>query len=71
MKELQETIMERGRILYERITRCFRGNHRDFQMSVLPRVDKTCSCECDIQRLKLKISIQTLLVQKDIHQNPD
>lgn len=33
MKELQKTIMERGRILYERITGYFRGNHGDFQMS--------------------------------------
>ena len=33
VKELQKTIMERGRILYERITGYFRGNHGDFQMS--------------------------------------
>lgn len=33
MKELQKTIMEKGRILYERITGYFRGNHGDFQMS--------------------------------------
>lgn len=33
MKELQKNIMERGRILYERITGYFRGNHGDFQMS--------------------------------------
>lgn len=33
MKELQKTIMERGRILYKRITGYFRGNHGDFQMS--------------------------------------
>ena len=31
VKELQKTIMERGRILYERITGYFRGNHGDFQ----------------------------------------
>lgn len=60
MKELQKTIMERGRILYERITGCFRGNHGDFQMSVLPRVDKTCSWECDIQRLKLNKHSNTI-----------
>lgn len=33
VKELQKTIMERGRILYERITGYFRGNHGDIQMS--------------------------------------
>lgn len=33
MQALQKTIMERGRILYERITGHFRGNHGDFQMS--------------------------------------
>ena len=33
MKELQKTIMEKGRLLYERITGHFRGNHGDFQMS--------------------------------------
>ena len=33
VKELQKTIMEKGRMLYERITGHFRGNHRDFQMS--------------------------------------
>lgn len=33
IQELQKTIMERGRILYERITGYFRGNHEDFQMS--------------------------------------
>lgn len=33
MKELQKTIMERGRVLYERIAGYFRGNHEDFQMS--------------------------------------
>lgn len=33
VKELQKTIMERGRMLYERITGHFRGNHGDFQMS--------------------------------------
>lgn len=33
MKELQKIIMEKGRILYERITGYFRGNHGDFQMS--------------------------------------
>ena len=33
VKELQKTIMERGRILYEQITGYFRGNHGDFQMS--------------------------------------
>ena len=33
MQALQKTIMEKGRILYERITRYFRGNHEDFQMS--------------------------------------
>lgn len=33
VKELQKTIMEKGRILYERITGYFRGNHGDFQMS--------------------------------------
>ena len=33
MQALQKTIMERGRILYERITGYFRGNHGDFQMS--------------------------------------
>lgn len=33
MQALQKTIMERGRILYERITGYFRGNHEDFQMS--------------------------------------
>lgn len=33
VKELQKTIMERGRILYERITGYFRGNYGDFQMS--------------------------------------
>lgn len=33
MKELQKTIMEKGRILYERITGYFRGDHGDFQMS--------------------------------------
>ena len=33
VKELQKTIMEKGRMLYERITGHFRGNHGDFQMS--------------------------------------
>ena len=33
MQALQKTIMERGRILYERITEYFRGNHEDFQIS--------------------------------------
>lgn len=33
VKELQKTIMEKGRMLYERITGHFRGNHEDFQMS--------------------------------------
>ncbi len=33
IQELQKTIMKRGRILYERITGYFRGNHEDFQMS--------------------------------------
>ena len=33
MQALQKTIMEKGRILYERITGHFRGNHGDFQMS--------------------------------------
>lgn len=33
VKELQKTIMEKGRLLYERITGYFRGNHEDFQMS--------------------------------------
>ena len=33
IQELQKTIMERGRILYERITGYFRGNHGDFQIS--------------------------------------
>lgn len=33
VKELQKNIMERGRILYERITGYFRGNPGDFQMS--------------------------------------
>ena len=33
MLALQKTIMERGRILYERITGYFRGNHEDFQIS--------------------------------------
>lgn len=33
VKELQKTIMEKGRILYERITGYFRGDHGDFQMS--------------------------------------
>ena len=33
VKELQKTIMEKGRMLYERITGHFGGNHGDFQMS--------------------------------------
>ena len=33
VKELQKTIMEKGLMLYERITGHFRGNHGDFQMS--------------------------------------
>lgn len=33
MQALQKTIMEKGRLLYERITGHFRGNHGDFQMS--------------------------------------
>ena len=33
MQALQKTIMEKGRLLYERITGYFRGNHEDFQMS--------------------------------------
>lgn len=33
VKELQKTIMEKGQMLYERITGHFRGNHGDFQMS--------------------------------------
>lgn len=33
VKELQKTIMEKGRMLYKRITGHFRGNHGDFQMS--------------------------------------
>ena len=33
VKELQKTIMEKGRMLYERITGYFRGDHEDFQMS--------------------------------------
>ncbi len=33
MQTLQKTIMEKGRLLYERITGHFRGNHGDFQMS--------------------------------------
>lgn len=33
VKELQKTIMKKGRMLYERITGYFRGDHEDFQMS--------------------------------------
>lgn len=33
IQELQKTIMEKGRMLYERITGYFRGNHGDIQMS--------------------------------------
>lgn len=33
MQALQKTIMEKGRILYERITGYFRGNYEDFQIS--------------------------------------
>ncbi|WDC80842.1 MobQ family relaxase [Ligilactobacillus ruminis] len=33
MQALQKTIMEKGILLYERITGHFRGNHGDFQMS--------------------------------------
>ena len=33
IQKLQKTIMEKGRMLYERITGHFRGNHGDFQMS--------------------------------------
>lgn len=33
MQALQKTIMEKGRLLYERITGHFRGNYGDFQMS--------------------------------------
>lgn len=33
IRELQKTIMERGRILYERITGYLRGDHGDIQMS--------------------------------------
>ena len=33
MQALQKTIMEKGILLYERITGYFRGNHEDFQMS--------------------------------------
>ena len=33
VKELQKTIMEKGRMLYERITGYFRGDHEDFQIS--------------------------------------